>query len=67
VHLAVWALIFTTDYIQRALGNVSVYVHEGFFGLSPKVHDQEFSVYVEHLDEFLEYFKMESWGEDLAP
>jgi hypothetical protein len=46
---------------------VGVYVHERFFGPILKVLDQEFTVYVEHLDESLQYLKMESWGEDLAP
>jgi hypothetical protein len=46
---------------------VSVYVHKRFSYLSLKVLDQEFTVYVEHLDEFFQYLKMESWGENLAP
>jgi hypothetical protein len=67
VHLPEWVLLLTTDYIQRALGNVSIYVHKRFFGLSLKVLDQQFTICVEHVDESLQYLKMESWGEDLTP
>jgi hypothetical protein len=65
--LTVRELIFTADYIQSALGNMKIYVHERFFNVIPKVLDQEFTVCVKHVDEFLQYLEMESWSEDLAP
>jgi hypothetical protein len=66
VHLAVRALIFTTDYIQSALGNMKIYVHERFFNVIPKVLDQEFTVCVKNVNEFLQHLEMESRSEDLA-
>jgi hypothetical protein len=60
-------LIFTTDYVQRALSNVCVYVDERLFDVTSKVLDQKFTVNVDHLDKFLQYLKMESWGENLSP
>jgi hypothetical protein len=67
VHLSAGALTFTTDDIQCALGNVSVYVHEWFVNVCPKVGDQDFTVFVEHVDELLQYLEMKRWCEDLAP